>query len=155
MNLDEHALHLGGLLGNFQSLEFLLRATLSKLPGARPRVIPVGQDIYLSPVGAQLPESDMTSYDSLGQLITKFNATAATQGKASIDETLVVIRDALAHGRVSAAATDQPLRLLKFDRPQNGTVRVTFNEALSEDWFVTQKRRVYEAIDVVRTHAEP
>lgn len=148
--LNEHALHLGGLIGNFQSLEFLLRATLSGFPGARPRGVPPGQDIYLTPVGTELPECDMTSYDSLGVLIKKFNVAAAAKGAAQVDETLVAIRDALAHGRVSSATTDTPLRLIKFDKPdKSGNVRVAFNEELSEEWFVTQKRRVFEAMAVV------
>jgi hypothetical protein len=34
MTLEEHATHLGGLVSNFQSLEFLLRAFLQKSPPA-------------------------------------------------------------------------------------------------------------------------
>jgi hypothetical protein len=149
MNNNDHVVHLGGLVGNFQSLEFLLRAALCKLPDALPSGIPFGHDIYLSTVGTELPESDITSFDSLGQLINKFNVVAIAQGVAQIDETLVTIRDALAHGRISAAGIDTPLRLLKFDRPRNGKVRVEFNEVMTEDWFIFQNRRVRDAIDVL------
>jgi hypothetical protein len=148
MDLDDHARHLGGLIGNFQSLEFLLRIFLSKMPGARPCSAPYGA-IYLSPVGTELPENDITSYDTLGQLIAKFNSEADRQRCTRIDDGLVAIRDALAHGRVSASEVDEHLRLLKFNKPQNGKVRVVFNEELSEDWFTNQKRRVREAMDIV------
>ena len=148
MNLDEHARHLGGLIGNLQSLEFLLRIALSKLPGARARGVPSGEDFYLSPVDSLLPENDLTSYDSLGDLISKFNKEMDKQGKLKIDESLVAIRDALAHGRVSASVSDETLRLLKFDKPQDGRVRVVFNEELSEEWFMRHKSRVRDAIDI-------
>jgi hypothetical protein len=132
MTLDDHARGLGGLLGNFHSLEFVLRVFLNRLPGARPMGVPPGTDIYLSPVGTELPENDMTSYDSLGQLFAKFNAEMVKRGKAQLDMRLVELRDALAHGRVSAAMPDDTLRLIKFDKPRNGRVRVTFNELMTE-----------------------
>jgi hypothetical protein len=146
MTIDEHAKQLGQLLGNFQSLEFILRAFLQALPSARPLGIPHGTDIYVFPVGTELPENELTSFDSLGKLIEKFNAEMSVRGFSGIDPRLVEIRDALAHGRVSSASVDDDLRLLKFDRPVNGKVRVVFNEKMTATWFVTQKKRVYEAI---------
>jgi hypothetical protein len=112
MPLDQHAIQLGGLVASFQSLEFLLRLFLQKLPSARPLGIPHGTDVYSYPVGTELPESELTSYDSLGQLIDKYNAEMRRRGHLQIDPTLVEIRDALAHGRVSAGTIDENLRLL-------------------------------------------
>lgn len=151
MTLDEHAKHLGGLVGNFHSLEFILRAFLQTLPNARPIGVPHGTDLYTFPVGAQVPENELTSYDSLGQLIQRFNSEMQHRGLPIMDVSLVDVRDALAHGRVSAKTITDNLRLLKFDKPANGTVRVTFNEQLTEQWFVAQKKRVYEAIQSVAT----
>ena len=131
MTLDEHARHLGGLLGNFQSLEFILRAFLQTLPNARPIGVPHGTDLYSFPVGADLPENELTSYDSLGQLIDKFNAEMKKRGLAIIDKSLIDVRDALAHGRVSASSVTDTLRLLKFSKPADGRVRVTFNRNLA------------------------
>lgn len=155
MTMDEHAKQLGQLLGNFQSLEFILRAFLQGLPSARPVGIPYGTNIYSFPVGTELPESELTSYDPLGKLIEKFNAEMSTRGLSGIDPKLVEVRDALAHGRVSAASVDDNLRLLKFDRPVNGRVRVVFNERLTEAWFASQKKRVYEAIQFVAKNTKP
>lgn len=149
MTLEEHARHLGALVSNFQSLEFVLRLLLQKCPSARPYGVPYGTDIYSYPVGAELPENEVTSYDTLGQLIEKYNAEIANLGLAPMDETIVEIRDALAHGRVSAADPGNELRLLKFSKPVDGRVRVTFNQALSSDWFTAQKKRVYEAMQSV------
>src|SRR5919109_181539 len=108
MTLDEHAKHLGGLVGNFQSLEFVLRAFLQGLPTARPIGIPQGTDIYSFPVGAELSENELTSYDSLGDLIDKFNAEMKRRGLSGIDPKLVE-GDALAHGRVSAPSMSDNL----------------------------------------------
>ena len=77
----------------------------------------------------------------------------ARRGVERIDGALVEIRDALAHGRVSAAIPDDNLRLLKFSTPARGRVRVTFNETLSSAWFTAQKRRVIEAIQSVYQNA--
>jgi hypothetical protein len=78
--------------------------------------IPNGNDLYSFSVGQNLPESDLTSYASLGALIAKYNDTAQEQGLTKIDDTLVEIRDALAHGRVSAELTSDTLRLIKFSK---------------------------------------
>jgi len=147
--LAEYALHLGGLLSNFHSLEFVLRIFLQSQPGARSTGIPYGVDIYSFPVGTDLMESEITSYDSLGQLISKFNAQMKKANRPLIDPTLVEVRDALAHGRVSGAAVGSQLRLLKFDKPSKGVVRVAFNELLTIDWFTIQKKRVLDAISAV------
>ena len=131
MTIDEHTKYLGKLLANLQSLEFLLRAFLNRLPGARPIGLPYGTDIYSSPVGSELPENDITSYDSLSELLTKVNEEMKRRGAPGIDKKLVDLRDALADGRVSAALPDENMRLLKFDKPQNGKVRVVFNEVMT------------------------
>ena len=149
MTLDKHARQLGGLVGNFQSLEFVLRAFLQGLPTSRPIGMPKGIDIYSFPMGTELPENEMTSYDSLSQLIDKFNTEMKTRALPEIDPTLVEVRDALAHGRVSASSPNDNLRLLKFDKPKNGRVRVIFNEKMTEGWFTSQKKRVYDAVQLV------
>ncbi len=155
MALDEHANNLGGLLGNFQSLEFVLRNYLQTLPTAPPFGVEYGVDIYSFPVGAELPLNEFTSFDSLGQLINRFNHEMNQQGLQELDTTIVEIRDALAHGRVSASCPKDHLRLLKFSKPRNGKVTVTFNTEMSDDWFKEQKKRVYEALQYVYEKIKP
>jgi hypothetical protein len=91
-------------MGNLLSLEFLLRVFLQSLPTARPIGIPYGTDLYSYPVGTEVPESELTSYDTLGKLIDKYNRQVKARGYEEIDRTLIEIRDALAHGRVSSPA---------------------------------------------------
>lgn len=155
MELDEHARHLGGLLGNLQSLEFLLRGFLNRRPDARPIGVPHGFDLYAATVGTELPESDITSFDTLTQLIAKFNEEMRQRGAPLLDASVVELRDALPHGRVSAALPDEHLRLLKFSKPAHGMVRVTFNEVLTEEWFTNQKSRVYALMKQVHGQFPP
>lgn len=155
MDLNEHARHLGGLLVNLQSLEFLLRGFLNRLPGARPIGTSQGFDVYAAPVGSELSESDITSHDTLGQLVGKFDDEMKRRGSPLLDGSVVELRDALGHGRVSAALPDEHLRLLKFSKPVGGKVRVTFNEVMTEQWFKDKKSYVYALIQQVHAHIPP
>jgi len=152
MTQDEHARYLGKLVANFQSLEFILRAFLQQLPTAPPVGLAHGTDIYSFPVGREVPENELTNFDSLGQLVKKFNSEMKRRGLNEIDEHLIAVRDALAHGRVSAANPNDEMRLLKFSKPKNGRVRVEFNEVMSAAWFKGQLIRVHEAILAVQRH---
>lgn len=156
MALDTHVQGLGKLLGNFHSLEFTLRLYLYKLPSAPSSGVLYGTDIYSFPVGTELNECAITNYDSLGDLIDKYNKEMKARGVAALDQEIVEIRNALAHGRVSAKNMDKPLRLLKFSKPnKSGRVCITFNEELSEVWFTTQIERVANAIQSVRQQLAP
>lgn len=89
---------LGGLVGNLHSLEFALRVYLGqRIAAAR---LACGTDVYDFPVGAELPLTDLTSYATLGMLLREFNDDMRRACKPEIDETIVLLRDALAHGRV-------------------------------------------------------
>ena len=151
MDLREHAFYLGAVVGNFLSLELALRCYLGRLPGAIP-FDEWGKDPYSVPIGEEMAENAFTNYDSLGTLFDKYNASVHAQGFPRIDRTLVEIRDALAHGRVSSQSENGTLRLMKFSRPHNGRVTVTFNGVMSEEWFIEQKRRSLEALMTVASN---
>ena len=150
MDLNEHALRLGKLLANLQSLELVIRLFLQR---DKPLGVPPGTNLFAYPVGAVIPLNEITSYDGLGRLIRRYNREMNPLGKPTIDETIVDLRDALAHGRVSSEATGpEQLRLVKFSEPKNNNVTVMFNEPLTEEWFTIQIRRVVAALmDVHRT----
>ena len=149
--IDQHALCLGTLFTNLQTLEFLLRLFLYK-KRSRPHISFVrGQNLTGLRVGKVLPENAVTDYDSLGKLIRRYNATAV--GKVhglKITDDLVSLRDALAQGRVFVPKTGLPLQLLKFTKPRGKTVRVEFAAALSLDWLEKQSTRVLAEITKVR-----
>ena len=72
-----------------------------------------------------------------------------------LDTTLIDLRDALAHGRVSAAEQNETLRLVKFSKPNGGLTRVTYNQLMTEDWFMEQKSRIRNAITEVHGQLSP
>jgi hypothetical protein len=150
--LETHALHLGGLVGNLQSLEIMIRFHLSALPSARPTGVGYGIDLFSFPVGTTLDESDLTSYESLGDLIDRYNSHAAADQRPILDRTLVKLRDAIAHGRASAVAPSAELRLIKFGPARKGRVRIEFNEMMTSAWLIEQKQRVFRAIQIVCAH---
>ena len=79
----------------------------------------------------------------LGVLIDKFNVEMKNRTQPELQKSaLVELRDALAHGRIAATSPSGPPRLIKFDRPQNGRVRVTYNDELNEAWFKRQTRQL-------------
>lgn len=136
-------------MANFQSLEFALRAFLTKY--SPPPFVPyaASSDVFSFPVGSVLPENPLTNYDSLGMLIEKANKLLRQQHAPQLDKSLVDIRDALAHGRISSLQEEEQLRLIKYSKPDNGQVEVKYNEVLDEQWFTLHKRRVRDAISIL------
>lgn len=144
---EKHALNLGKLAGNLQSLELALRAFLVNTEIASGSAFPQSTNLHDMDEGDIVPENGFTNYDTLGQLIKKYNSNPRISLVGlEIDETIVDIRDAIAHGRVSAATYSGTLKLLKFDKPKNGRVKVTFSASLTEKWFAEHIKRVYGAV---------
>jgi hypothetical protein len=137
MTIDEYAANLGKLVSNLQSLEFALRAYIAKM--REPHYNPNMPALDSLTVGQLVPENAFTNYDSLGELIGKFNELRPND---AIDLTLVDLRDAIAHGRVSAPVPAPHFRILKFARPKNGSTTVTFSEGLTSEWFRVQIQKV-------------
>jgi hypothetical protein len=131
---DKNALWLGKLLSNFQSLEFGLRAFLTNVEIASGSSFPLSENLYDMNEGDIVPENAFTNYDSLAQLIKKYNShPKVVSDDLKIDSTLVVVRDAIAHGRVSLETLSSPLRLLKFDEPKNNQVKVKFSIIMTRE----------------------
>jgi hypothetical protein len=99
-----------------------------------------------------LDDSDITSYESLGELIDRFNEHAKANKIPKIDRSFVRLRDAIAHGRVSSVAPSDQMRLVKFGPPRDGKVSIEFNELLTSAWLIEQKKRVFRAMEVVCAH---
>ena len=94
-----------------------------------------------------VPENALTNYESLNQLIERYNRRIANSDPdLKVDPDIVTLRDALAHGRVSSLQEDSDIVLLKFSRPENGQVTVTFSECLTREWLSTRVRRVYTEV---------
>jgi hypothetical protein len=135
----------GRLMGNFWSLEWMVRNVLY-LQGHAPHTpMPAQRLLLAAEVGDHLPENALTSYSSLAPLLRAFNATAGTP----IDLDLVTLRDTIAHGRVVARNDDvEHLSLVKFHPPDASGVVVAIRYELTLPWMDEQIQRVGRALDL-------
>lgn len=147
MNHEQHALHLGGLVGNLQTLEMLIRLALSQREGSPARNT-YGDDFRNAPVGTRIPLSDLSNFHSLNRLIDAFNKAFPNLG--SLDKDLIKLRDALAHGRVFKGPTEDAFRIVKFSKPSDTIeVEIEYSAVMDEAWFVENKAWVTSAVETV------
>jgi hypothetical protein len=101
-----------------------------------------------SPIGTVFEKDEFTNYDSLGKLVDKFNEKMKCQGMSELDNSLIDLRDAFAHGRVFTLEGEDFMRLVKFGKPDKSGARVCleFNEVMSEEWLASCIKRVCEAM---------
>ena len=130
-----YAEKLGMLVANMQSLEVALRAFLSRAEDDLENKHVV-VDLDNIKAGDMVQENAFTNYDTLKELIVKYNKSNRSDDY-KIDDSLVKVRDALAHGRLSAKDFEMnPIRLLKFAKPtKTGKVRVELDNDLTKEWF--------------------
>lgn len=127
MTFEEHAYNLGSVVANLQSFEFGLRLFLCVAHNEPIKIPSRGQITG--------PETYLTNYDSLSELIKKYNDIASSKfPHLTLDSSVVEIRDALAHGRTLSPASDPPVRIFKFDRPRNGIVNVVYDQMMDRQW---------------------
>jgi hypothetical protein len=148
MDLAEYATLMGRLLVSFQCLEFALRAFLYGNSDPPHQPLASGTDLNTIQFGDVLPENAMTRWDSLTHLIKRYNR-AVSDPQLAVDLSLVELRDALAHGRITASFSGRNLALIKFARPYFGRVEVGYREELTQEWLTNQIQRVLAACEKV------
>jgi len=137
----EYAQAVGAIVVNLQSLEFMIRAFLYEKSFPPHGPLPKESNLNAFKVGDCLPENAMTCYDSLGDLIDSYNSVAPVANK--VDKSIVQLRDAFAHGRISGLQGNiDDLHLMKFSQAKNGQVSVTFSQAITMSWLKEQVRRI-------------
>lgn len=134
---DNHASHLGKLVGNLQSLEALLRVYLLNIAHKQTPPMSVGPSYWSLSVGDVVAEDAFTNFDSLGALIGKFNSDVQSRDVTlRVDPAVIPLRDLLAHGRLAADSPDPSrLKIVKFDKPDGGNVKVVASALMDEAWF--------------------
>jgi hypothetical protein len=142
MNNNTHPLLVGKIMSNLHSLEFAIRA---KLHNHHKRTS--SGNLNNMRAGDVVDVDEMTNYDSLATLIEKYNAQVANSTDKTLDRSIVAIRDALAHGRVSATTPTAHMRIIKFDKPANNKVRVAFSEEMNEEWLNDTIQRIYNELN--------
>jgi hypothetical protein len=155
----DHALRLGKLLGNLQSLEVVLRVYLLKAASRPPSSGAPKKPYWDLAVGDVVDDDEFTNFDTLGKLVAKYNADIQHKDQTLVvDLGVVEVRDLLVHGRVAGSAEDTTtLKILKFHKPVSGKAVVSACALMSDSWFEVhtascykQIQRVAKAID---THA--
>lgn len=147
---ESHAVNLGKLIGNLQSLEMGARIAIVKLD---PR--------SFEQVRTQLPQvrqgdlvevNAFTNGDDLNQTLEKYNKCVPLEYRIDV-QPLVRLRDSLAHGRTFGYGQMNHLRLLKFGRKKDSSGRLVVERAedMTDDWFSTNIRALQEALEKVRT----
>ena len=139
---EKHIVGLGNILVNLHAIEFAARAYFLNLEKADlSLVLPKKLDDLR--VGDEVPVNGFTNGDSLKPMLRRYNEQVRTE--LQVDTSIVDLRDALAHGRVSGNSEKFPLRLLKFKKTTNRNSKVTLvthSELLDEVWFERQIARL-------------
>jgi hypothetical protein len=129
MDPKSHTNGIGNIVTNLQALETVLRGFLVERFGQCAAFPKMGDETAC--------RNYLTAYASLGDLIDDYHRDLSEpEKKFSIDPTVVVVRDALAHGRLIVRGSDPapPFELWKFGKVRDGKVQVEFSETLTEDW---------------------
>jgi hypothetical protein len=144
-----YALALGKLFGNLGSLDVALRAALyaahPSSPGRK------AQPHTSFNVGDQVEENWITKHCYLSDLVNAYNALQDELGRPEqkIDSGIVDLRNALAHGFVTAAAAGGILTLMKFGKgkgPAPRSLHVTAKIEMTQEWMSEQMVRVRDAL---------
>jgi len=144
---DKYALGLGGLIANLLSLEYMLRIYLAdeQLGDDFGVKFPQYKRLHALRVGEKVPRNAFTEWDDLSDLILEYNK-CVVKPELTVDFSIVNLRHALVHGRVSSPELESHNSLIKFSRPdkKDTHVFVECNYSLTNDWFREQTKRVFE-----------
>ncbi len=142
MGGTEHVIGLGKIIGNLHSLELLLRVFLCEANGEN-------LEFSASSTGT-VRETHLTNFMSLGALIDIYNSTLSPPEKIfSVDRSVVKIRDAIAHGRMTSLSATFPLTLHKFGKPKAGLVPIELMEVISEKWLDENRQLIRDQMEKI------
>lgn len=148
--LNRYALALGKLVGNLSSLEFTVRVALYYLETPADQRAPTFRLADVA-VGDTVPETSVTRWAYLSGLVAEFNRYHCDdRPELVLDEGIVDLRNAFAHGLISVEDLASPLILVKFGSANGGRVPVVAKYTLTEEWMADQIRRVHHAIEAAQ-----
>lgn len=144
-----HALKLGMLIGNLQSLEMGARLAIVKLDHWAGKQVQT--QLPQVKAGDKVELNAFTNDEDLTQTLKKYNKRTPLDYRVDV-ASIVRLRDALAHGRTFGFGTMKHLRLLKFNRRKNvkGQVAVELAEDMTEEWFNNNINMLNESLEKVR-----
>jgi len=156
---DAHCLALGRIVAHLQTVETLIRLALHEdhdlRVGGKPSVGLAAFHLLKKGDCVAIDGNDhFEDYAMLKDLLKRFNGRFPNH---ALNEDLIVLRDAIAHGRVMPVkyGGEEVLKLLKFEKPVKGStnVEVAFSALLIPDWFRSREAFVCGEIEKVRAAA--
>lgn len=146
---EAHALSLGKLLGNLQSIEMGARLAIVKLDARAAQIVQA--QLPTAKVGDDVEVNAFSNNDDLRQTLEKFNKRAPHTCHIDVGP-VVDLRDTLAHGRTfGSGPLGSPLRLLKFSRKaQDNRVSIEVAEDMTPEWFQSKITMLERVLDKVR-----
>lgn len=140
----------GKLVTHLHALEYVLRGRLSyEDPDVNGRPAADMRLAVLQP-GDSVPVNSLTSYESLDQLIIRYNGSLPQEDDdLEADPSVGRLRDAVAHGRLVPIESEARLRLVKFARPEGNQTSVEFAETLTPEWIKSQCLRLQAEFEKV------
>lgn len=130
MEDSDHTTGVGNIALNLQALESFLRGFLVEKYGQCSAFPKMGDKVAC--------RNYLTNFVSLGDLIKDYHRCLEEhEKKYAIDESVLLLRDALAHGRLFVRGNDPkpPFELWKFGKANSeGKMPVEFSETLTQDW---------------------
>ena len=150
--LKQYELALEQIVVNLHSLEFILRLFLHNVDKKRYGTSPPQVGLNEIKVGVKIVENYYTNYANLGELIKSYNNLIKKLEKAEliIDEKPVLLRDALAHGKVIYQRPEPPPRLYKFGKPTKSGVPVIDIIDFTDAWLQEDRGCMHEAFMKVK-----
>ena len=135
---------LGRLEVNLRSLEVVIRTFLLTHVIGVEKATKFTQSLRSLKMDQDVAENSFTTSDTLSNLVNKYN-TIITKSysypELTIDNNLIKLRDALAHGRafyLEQSAPYSKMLLLKFSNPKDNKTtskpKVVFQEVMTKDW---------------------
>ena len=146
MDNPEYCRLLGALVADRLSLEFALRCFLAH----QNRDHEAEVDLFQCAPGARVPVNSLTNWDTLGELVDKFNKAMEERNLSlRVDRGIVDIRDMIGHGRVAGKQPRPPFTLWKLERPCGGQVLVQACEVLDGEWLRNAGETMGKQIGVI------
>ena len=136
--------NLGMLIINLHSLEVVLRTFLSIHDIGNEKTTKLAQSLRTLKMDQEVDENQFTNYDTLKTLINNYNnvvSSSYSYPELIIDNNLIKLRDALAHGRAFYLEQSLPyttMLLLKFSNPNDNKMTRNVSILSIIDWGITQ-----------------
>ena len=132
MRVKVHTRYTGYFVMNLQAIETAIRAFLECRDGNAIK--------FPRPGETEVDETWLTKYIYFGPLVKEFNKSLNTDFEKlhfTLDDKIIDLRNAFAHGRLFTDFERFPARLWKFgNKNGNGKIDVEFCELLSPEWLL-------------------